>query len=152
MTALYEAAFGLANLYPMPFWVLMIVAPHWGWTRRVVSSLWIFAPLAIVYTALLILSIISPAANAPALDLAALGTPQGIAALLGTPEGATVGWIHFLAFDLFVGRWIYLDSRERGLNAFLVAPTLFLTLMAGPFGLLLYLLLRLIQRTPSQKK
>jgi hypothetical protein len=69
-------------------------------------------------------------------------TLAGIAALLGTPAGATVGWVHFLAFDLFVGRWAYLDSRERKISAWLVSPTLFFILMTGPLGLLLYLTVR----------
>jgi hypothetical protein len=58
------------------------------------------------------------------------------------PYFATLAWAHFLAFDLFVGRWIYLDSRERGSSAGLVAPALLLTLMLGPIGFLLYLALR----------
>jgi hypothetical protein len=69
-------------------------------------------------------------------------TLGGIAALLGTPEGATIGWVHFLAFDLFVGRWAYLDSRNHGFTAWLVSPILFLVFMFGPLGLLLYLGLR----------
>jgi hypothetical protein len=65
-----------------------------------------------------------------------------IAALLGSEAGATIAWAHFLAFDLFVGRWIYLDSRERGLSAWLVSPLLVLTLLVGPLGLLGYLVAR----------
>ena len=67
------------------------------------------------------------------------GTLQSVAALLGTPESATIGWVHFLAFDLFAGRWVYLDSRERGVSPWVMAPVLFLTLMFGPLGFLLYL-------------
>ncbi|HRE28950.1 MAG TPA: ABA4-like family protein, partial [Anaerolineales bacterium] len=76
--------------------------------------------------------------------LASLMNPQldAIAALLGTPLGATIAWAHFLAFDLFVGRWVYLDARERGLSAWIVSPLLALTLMLGPLGFLLYLLAR----------
>ena len=55
-----------------------------------------------------------------------------------------MGWIHFLAFDLFVGRWAYLDSRERGLSAWLVSPILVFIFMAGPLGLLMYLTARWI--------
>ena len=78
-------------------------------------------------------------------------TLDGIAGLLGTPAGAAVGWVHFLAFDLFVGRWAYLDSRERGISAWLVSPTLFFVFMAGPLGLLLYLAVRwLSQRSRIQ--
>jgi hypothetical protein len=61
---------------------------------------------------------------------------------LGSPAGATIAWVHFLAFDLFVGRWIYLDSQDRRISAWLMAPVLFLTLMLGPAGFLFYLVVR----------
>jgi hypothetical protein len=61
-----------------------------------------------------------------------------MAALLGTPEGATVAWAHFLAFDLFVGRWIFQDGVRVGLSAWLLSPLLFVVLMVGPLGFLLY--------------
>ncbi|MCL4859521.1 MAG: DUF4281 domain-containing protein [Caldilineaceae bacterium] len=59
--------------------------------------------------------------------------------LFGAPEATAVAWIHFLAFDLFVGRWIYLDSRTQGGSVWLASPCLFFTLMLGPLGFLLYL-------------
>ena len=71
---------------------------------------------------------------------------------LGEPAGATIGWVHFLAFDLFVGRWAYLDSRERSISAWLMAPVLFFTLMFGPMGFVLYLVLRTIHTAVSAQK
>jgi len=73
-----------------------------------------------------------------------LANPQldTIAAALGTPAGATTAWVHFLAFDLFVGRWVYLDSRVRRITAWLVSPVLLLVFMLGPLGLLVYLIVR----------
>jgi len=62
--------------------------------------------------------------------------------LLATPEGTTIAWAHFLTFDLFVGRWVYLESRERDLSVWLMAPVLFFVLMLGPLGLLLYFAVR----------
>ena len=53
------------------------------------------------------------------------------------------GWLHYLAFDLFVGSWEVRDSRRVGVHHLLVIPCLFLTLMMGPVGLLAYLVLRL---------
>ena len=44
-----------------------------------------------------------------------------------------------IAFDLFVGRWACLDSRERGIPALVMAPVLLLTILLGPLGLLVYL-------------
>jgi hypothetical protein len=72
----------------------------------------------------------------------------GIAQALSTPTAATIAWAHFLTFDLFVGRWAYLDSRERGLSAWLVGPVLFCILMAGPIGFLIYLGVRAFSRRP----
>jgi hypothetical protein len=132
--------FALANLFVLPFWLLMILLPHWRWTRRIMSSMWPVVVFALQYTVLAL----------PALPgvLGSLLNPTlpGVMALLGSQAGATIGWIHYLAFDLFVGRWAYLDSRERGLTAWLVSPALFFILMLGPFGFLLYLLVRRTQK------
>ena len=133
-----EQLFSLSSALVMPFWALMILAPHWRWTQRIIGS-----PLIAVAPALLYGWLVLPALGQiwPAVSQPTLG---GIAALLGTPLGATVGWVHFLAFDLFVGRWIYLDNGERGLSAWLMAPILALTLMLGPLGLLSYLAARAV--------
>src|SRR5262249_9492711 len=79
-------------------------------------------------------------------------TLTGIAALLGSPEGATIAWVHFLAFDLFIGRWIYLDSRERQFRALLMAAILFFTLMLGPLGFFTYLIVRAVAITRETGK
>jgi len=133
---MYEQLFQLANVLVVPFWLLMILLPFWSWTKRIIASPWIAAPAALLYVSLILPDFVSL--------LAQLASPQllAIAALLGTPAGATVAWAHFVAFDLFVGRWVYLDSRERGITAWLVSPILFFVLMFGPLGLLLYLLVR----------
>jgi hypothetical protein len=67
---------------------------------------------------------------------------ESMAAMLGTPQGALIAWAHFLAFDLFVGRWAWSEGRRLGISAWLTSPTLFLILVVGPIGLLLFLLLR----------
>lgn len=50
-----------------------------------------------------------------------------------------VGWAHFIAMDLFVGRWIYLDSRKN--NVFAV-HSLLLCLFFGPTGVISHVLTR----------
>jgi Domain of unknown function (DUF4281) len=137
-----EAIFSLSSVLVLPFWLLIIALPHWRWTRRLVASPLIVVPPAILY-ALLVgpqLATVFPVVMRPTL--------ASVAALLATPEGATLAWAHFLAFDLFVGRWAYLDSQERGVSAWLMAAVLFLTLMLGPVGLLLHLLVRVL--TPAR--
>jgi hypothetical protein len=133
-----ETIFSLSSLLVMPFWLLMIALPHWRWTSRLMRS-----PLVCTAPALLYLALALPRIG-ELLATVARPTLPGIAAVLGTPAGATLAWAHFLAFDLFVGRWIYLDSRERGLSAWIMAPLLFFTLMLGPIGFLGYLVLRAV--------
>ncbi len=128
--------FELMNLTVAPFWLLMILAPRWRWTERIQRSLvGVLAPAAI-YVALVLPRVaeILPVVARP--DLAT------VAALLGTPAGTTIAWAHFLAFDLYVGRFVYLDGRARGLSSWVLSPLLVLTLMLGPLGLLSYLMVR----------
>jgi Domain of unknown function (DUF4281) len=131
-----ETIFEVSTLTVLPFWALMIFLPHWRVTRGLMGSPLVCAIPALFYAALVIprLAEVWQAVARPELS--------GIAALLGSPAGATIAWLHFLAFDLFVGRWIYLDSRDRNITAWVLAPLLFLTLMLGPCGLLLYLIVR----------
>ncbi len=129
-----EILFQAVNLAVLPFWFLMIVLPAWSVTRVIIGSIWPFVLLPALYAVLVVpkLPEVLPVLLNPKL--------ANIALFLGTPEAAVVGWIHFLAFDLFVGRWIYLDSRRQGISAWVMAPVLFLTLLFGPCGLLVYLL------------
>ena len=131
-----DTVFRFSNFLVLPFWALMILLPRWRWTERVMRSPLVSVAPAALYTTLTFprLGEIWPAVARPTLN--------GVAVLLGSPAGATIAWVHFLAFDLFVARWMYLDSRTRQGSAWLLAPLLFLTLMLGPAGLLLYLALR----------
>jgi hypothetical protein len=130
--------FRLSNFLVLPFWALMILLPRWRWTTRIIRSAFVSAAPAVLYAALVLprLGEIWPAVSQPTLS--------GVAALLASPAGATIAWVHFLALDLFVGRWIYLDSQQRRASAWLIAPVLFLTLMLGPAGFLFYLFVRYV--------
>ena len=62
--------------------------------------------------------------------------------IFATDAGVTIGWIHYLAFDLFVGIWIVRDADAKAFGRLLQAPILFATFLAGPLGLLLWLIIR----------
>jgi hypothetical protein len=131
-----ERIFGLSGLLVLPLWLLIIAVPDWRVTNRIMRSPWVSAAPALLY-----LLLVSPRFGE--IFLAVLSPRFAeIQALLGSPAGTTIAWAHFLAFDLFVGRWIYLDARERKFSALIVSPILFLTLMLGPIGFLLYLVVR----------
>ena len=138
---LFDLAFPLAA----PFWLLMIVAPAWGWTHRIVSSPLIVVPPLLVYVALLLPQFAAFAAPVVSPDL------PGLTAVLGTPAGAAAIWAHAIGFDLFVGRWMHLDARERGIHPLVMAPVLVLTILLSPLGLLVHLAIRTAQPLVSAK-
>jgi len=67
---------------------------------------------------------------------------DGLRALFMSDGGIVLGWTHYLAFDLFVGLWIARDADAKGFSRLIQLPILFFTLMAGPIGLLLWLIIR----------
>lgn len=139
-----ETLFTIVTFAPAPIWALMIFAPHWSGTRRVVGTPYFLLPLLILYVVLVV-----PGLGA-VLQILAWPKLDDVVKLLSTPEGTLIGWIHFVAFDLFVGRWIYLDSRERKTSVWVASPILFLTLLLGPFGLLAYLTARAVTTATTE--
>ncbi len=131
-----ETLFPLSSLLVMPFWLLLIFLPRWRVTERLMAGPWTAVPAALLYAVLVLprFGEVFTAVSNPTLP--------GITALLGDPAGATIAWVHFLAFDLFVARWVYLDGRSRQISSWFVSPILFFVLMLGPVGFLLYLVVQ----------
>jgi hypothetical protein len=132
LSTLFDFAFYAAA----PFWALMILLPTWSWTKRIVGTPWIVLPTLVVW-AIAAVPLFGP--------LWTLVTSPDLARLtdfLAEPGAVTALWAQIIAWDLFIGRWIYLDSRARQLHPLLVSPLLVLTVLLSPIGLPLYLAAR----------
>ena len=81
----------------------------------------------------------------PGTEGAGFDSLAAVSLLFSTPLGVLIGWVHFLAFDLFVGAWIPRDGLRHSLSHWLVLPCLALSFLFGPAGLLAYLTLRLVR-------
>jgi hypothetical protein len=132
-----EELFQLVNLLVLPAWVLLVFLPRWRLTQTVAFGVTV-PVLGLAYVAILVRSFSGGEGFSPA-DFSTL---EGVKGLLSNDLGLVAGWAHYLAFDLFVGTWIVRDSRAAGVaHGFVVVPLVF-TFLAGPLGLLLYLLAR----------
>lgn len=120
-------------------WALMIFLPRWRWTDRLVHSALVPGALAIAFVWLSSHGVVLDIIMDPTRFEDGLGSLQSA---LATPEGALSVWLHYLIFDLFVGAWIARDAQRRGINHLFVVPALLFTMLAGPFGFLLYLCIR----------
>lgn len=124
--------FSVSFLLVAPFWACMIFAPTWNVTERLVSTPLIILPAAALYFLLFLPQVALVANGVLSPSLSEMTT------LFARESGATLVWVHFLAFDLFVGRWIFLDSRRRTLPRPVLSVLLVVTLLFGPVGFLGY--------------
>ncbi|WP_204152938.1 ABA4-like family protein [Leptolyngbya sp. CCY15150] len=131
-----DVIFDGANVFVLPFWLLMIVLPKWGITQRIINSTVPFAILAVVYIYLFITGLSPETAESFANP-----TLTDLARLFSDPQITATGWVHFLVMDLFVGRWIYQEGLRTGVWTI---HSLLLCLFAGPMGLLSHLATRFV--------
>lgn len=132
-----ETLFQVCNSAAPVGWLLMALAPRWSWTKKIVLSGLFPLVLGLVYLGIIVTTFGSSEGNFNSL--------AGVMKLFENPYAVTAGWIHYLAFDMFIGAWEVNDSQKHGISHWLVIPCLFLTLMFGPIGLLLYFVIRLIK-------
>lgn len=64
--------------------------------------------------------------------------------LFENPVAVMAGWIHYLAFDLFIGAWQARDARINGISHYMIFPALLLTLILGPLGLIVFMVTKFI--------
>ncbi|MEO7802305.1 MAG: ABA4-like family protein [Ginsengibacter sp.] len=130
-----DLIFQICSTVAMCSWVVLIfISPFWPKYDKFLIGI-IITLFAVVYTWLIFSSI-----NLN--DLKGFGSLNGVMTLFQNRTLVTAGWLHYLAFDLMTGIWIQKNAKRHHIHYWLTAPCLFLTFMLGPFGLLLYLMLR----------
>ena len=129
-----EQVFSIANPLALVGWLVLVVFPRRRWATDVVIGVAIPALLASAYVIIL--------ATRWGTSTGGFSSLQGVATLFANPWLLLAGWIHYLAFDLLIGRWEVLDARERGIPHLAVVPCLIGTFLFGPAGWLLYTAVR----------
>lgn len=131
--------FEVCSAAVLPAWLLLALAPGWKWTDRLVHAVWIPGLLCLAYGLAIFLRPEVP-------EGAGFGSLDGVMLLLGSPYGTLIAWLHFLAFDIFVGAWIARDAARFQIHHLVVIPSLALAFLFGPLGLLLYVFTRFCLR------
>lgn len=142
---MWQAIFGAANLWALLMWLLLVLGPRRPFPLTLV--LYGGAGLLCLAYAAIFVSLLSgfldpvrdaglPPANFADLSLA------GIKDLFRSEGTMTLGWVHYLALDLFTGLWIARDADAKGFSRWVQSPVLILTFLVGPLGLLLWLIVR----------
>ena len=134
-----ETIFLILNNLATAVWILMIFAPKWKVTQAIISKYIVVIILGIAYAFIIVTSF----GKLNFMDFASL---DGIMKLLHSSDKwrTNAFWFHYLAFDLFVGTWILKDSQKNSIPHLLVIPCLLFTFILGPFGFVLYQILKYI--------
>lgn len=132
-----NVGFSLAGQLMLIMWLLLVISLWVHRLHALVDGLGMFwLPILIgLWYLLLIMS------NMP-FEEGGYGSLVQVRALFADDELLLAGWLHFLVFDFFVGTWVARQARGESVWRVLVAPCLVLCFLAGPVGLLAWLLLR----------
>jgi len=127
----WENWFSLASTTAAAGWAALILLPRWPWLRLVLRYA-LPGALATAYTALVMVYFFH-------IEGGGFNSLAEVKALLATEPTLLAGWVHYLAFDLFVGVWIAERADRLGLSRLLQAPVLVLTFLFGPIGYLVFI-------------
>ncbi len=139
---MWQTVFSAVNLIAIAGWIVLIFLPRRPLPLTAVLYLGV-GLLCLVYSAGLV-AIVSGAVDAggPADGTANFSTIEGVRAIFASDGGVTIGWTHYLAFDLFTGLWIARDADAKGFSRLVQGPVLLATFLAGPLGLFVWLIVR----------
>jgi hypothetical protein len=127
--------FAAARALALVTWIVLILFQRRSWSTDIVVIAAVTA-FAAVYGVLIATQWWSSTGS--------FSTLAGVAALFSNQWLLLAGWLHYLAFDLLVGRWEARDARARGIRPWAVAPSMALTFLFGPLGWLSYMVLRFV--------
>ena len=130
-----EQVFSISNSVAVGGWLVLAVAGRTRWAAPLVMGAIMPLLFGVAYLILL--------AGHWGESEGGFSTLAGVQGLFANPWLLLAGWLHYLAFDLFIGSWQVRDVQRHGIAHWMVLPCLVLTLMFGPVGLLLYFGLRL---------
>ena len=135
-----KQAFSVATFFPQLFWLFLILIPKSGITKKLMGGYEIITLCCLVHFFIVTASIAQPDGTAPMAEFADVFDPAGdpqtaMVGMMQYPNFVSEEWSHVLTWDLFVGRWIWLDGLKRGI---FTSHSVLLCNLIGPPGLLLH--------------
>ena len=140
---MWAALFTVTNMLAIIGWLLLAAGPRQPLVHSAILYLGV-ALLCLTYAvvfALVLSGAVDPVRVAGAGPMG-FSSIAGVRGLFASDGGVVIGWTHYLAFDLFTGLWIARDADHKQFGRLIQLPFLFATFMAGPVGLLAWLMVR----------
>ena len=136
-----ETVYLWLNLGVLPFWFLMIVFPQSQISKFFITSIFPLFLLSLAYSYVIYVAYIDGYDFLQNFKLY-LGLIE-ITNLFENQLFLILFWIHFLAINLFCGSWIVNDGQKFNISKIIICLPLVITYFIGPFGLLIYWIIRI---------
>ncbi|KAL9182148.1 hypothetical protein ACHAXT_012800 [Thalassiosira profunda] len=141
-----KVAFSVATFFPQLPWLFLILLPNAGVTKKLLGGYEVVTLCCLVHFFIVAASVAQPDGTAPMAEFADVFDPSGdpqkaMVGMMQYPNFVSEEWSHVLTWDLFVGRWIWLDGLRRGI---LTSHSVLLCNLIGPPGLLLHWLTSIV--------
>lgn len=134
-----EFAYTVLNIFVSFAWALLLFAPKWRWTYKLVHTIWIHGLLCLSWTCLLLFKSAAPEGSG-------IGSLEQFMGYFTSPESSLQFWTQLVAWDLFIGAWVGRDAIRYGIHHGLVVLCLVGVFVLPPLGLLAYFLVRLFSK------
>lgn len=134
-----EFYFALFNISVLPAWILLIIAPKWTWTDKIVHRIWIPGLICASWILIFFLKPVAP-------EGAGIGSLSQFMLYVSSPFSALQIWVQLIVWDLFVGAWVGRDAIRNRIHHGFVIPCLLGVLVFPPLGLFMYFVIRAASR------
>lgn len=141
---MWDMLFTFTNILALAGWLVLIALPR----KQVLLNIVLYIGIGVLCAAY---SVLLVGLGTGVLELGSSGEMAGglsgysidaLMQLFQSRGGMVVGWTHYLALDLFAGLWIAQDADRRAVSRLAQLAILLLTFLAGPAGLLIWLVVR----------
>lgn len=132
-----SSIFSFGNSFVLIGWILLVFLPDWKYTQvLILNGVVVF--FSILYSYLI-------GRDIGSFDPNSFSTLANVKALFQNGDAVAAGWLHYLAFDLFVGAYIVRESKKVGTSRWIYTLILPFAFMFGPVGYLIYFMTKTIQ-------
>lgn len=128
----WAVVFKIANSAALLGWIALIALPRYEMLLTFLQRL-LISIFCLLYTILIALALSQ-------IQGGGFSTLEQVKTLFSYDIVVCAGWVHYLAFDLFVGLWVAKKADTMGLHRLLQVPILLLIFLFGPAGLGLFYL------------
>ena len=133
-----DLLYGLTGMIIVICWGVLILHPDRGSRFITIPKFAVPAAFGLIYAGVMMAKFFGSGGG--------YGSVAEVRALFAHDDILLAGWLHYLAYDFFIGVWIAEQADRMGLSRQIQAAILVIAFMFPPMGFVLFLTTRAVSR------